>query len=154
MEARHGTTRDHRRFEIDVTDVDGGVEESVSLAAQHPSESEGTWCALSPIVCIWATAFGCPTGLCDADEPPLSSESPTGEPRRADIGSPWPIAFIKPRSATPGGVHPQAPRAADRKLNKQRIHSLTSSSSTSITPPLNNWPPAEPVQQLVMHTPR
>ena len=117
-----------RRFEIDVTNVDGGVYESVSLrVAQHPSESEA-YCVVRVIAYCLHLGDGVrmsKSGLCDADEPPLSSESLTGEPRLwVDIGSPSADRLHKAskRYARVVVYTHKRPELLIDKLNKQRIH--------------------------------
>ena len=80
------------RFNIDISDVDANVYESVSLrVAQHPSESDA-YCVCRVIAyCLhlgdgvdWSKA-----GLCAGEDPALMSESLTGQMELwIDIGSP------------------------------------------------------------------
>ncbi len=116
------------RFNIDISDVDANVYESVSLrVAQHPSESDA-YCVCRVIAyCLhlgdgidWSKA-----GLCDADEPALKAESLTGDMQLwIDIGSPSAERLHKASKRVPRVVvytH-KRPELLVAKLTNQRIH--------------------------------
>ena len=116
------------RFNIDISDVDANVYESVALrVAQHPSESD-VYCICRVIAyCLhigdgidWSKA-----GLCDGDEPALKAESLTGEMKLwIDIGSPSADRLHKASKRVPRVVvytH-KRPELLLAKLSNQSIH--------------------------------
>ena len=116
------------RFNIDVSDVDANVYESLSLrVAQHQSESDA-YCVCRVIAyCLhlgdgidWSKA-----GLCNGDEPALKGESLTGDMQLwIDIGSPSAERLHKASKRAPRVVvytH-KRPELLIAKLTNQRIH--------------------------------
>ena len=116
------------RFEIDVSDVDANIYEHVSLrVAQHPSESEA-YCVARVIAYCLHLGDGIElskAGLCDADEPALSSVTLTGEMTLwVDIGSPSAERLHKASKRVERVVvytHKKPEHLID-KLSKERIH--------------------------------
>ena len=116
------------RFNIDISDVDANVYESVSLrVAQHPSESDA-YCVCRVIAYCLHLGDGIDwskSGLCDADEPALKAESLTGDMQLwIDIGSPSAERLHKASKRVPRVVvytH-KRPELLVAKLVNQRIH--------------------------------
>ena len=78
-------------FEIDLSDADRGVYETLALrVARHPSESDEFLIARVLAYCLeYQEGIEFSRGLCDADDPPISVRDLTGALRAwIDVGTP------------------------------------------------------------------
>ena len=90
-------------FDIELSDVDRGVYEALSLkVAQHPSESDTYLVTRVLAYCLeYTEGIGFTLGLSDADEPPIAVTDLTG--RRVatiEVGTPDPARLHKATKAT------------------------------------------------------
>ena len=91
-----------RRFELDVSDVDRGVYETVDLrAAQHPSETDAYLVTrVLAFALEWREALTFGKGLGDPEEPAVWERDATGRVRLwVDVGTPAPDRLHKASKA-------------------------------------------------------
>jgi uncharacterized protein YaeQ len=114
-------------FDIQLSDVDRGVYESLSFkAAQHPSESEEYLIARVLAYCLeYREGIAFSKGLAQPDEPAIMVRDLTGTPQVwIEIGAPDADRLHKASKATPRVVvytHKDAARLA-QQLAGARIH--------------------------------
>ena len=117
-----------RRFEIELSDVDAGVYDNLSLrVAQHPSETDAFLLCRIIAYCLHAGdgVAMAKAGLCDADEPALLAKDLTGQLLLwVDIGAPAAARLHKASKLARRVVvycH-KRPEQLLHKLRGQRIH--------------------------------
>jgi uncharacterized protein YaeQ len=114
-------------FEIQLSDVDRGVYESLSFkAAQHPSEASEFLVARVLAYCLeYRAGIAFSKGLAEPDEPALTVRDLTGALQAwIEVGSPDAARLHKAAKASPRVViytH-KDPRQLLRQLSGERIH--------------------------------
>ena len=118
-------------FEIDLSDVDRNVYESLTLkVAQHPSETEEYLLARVLAYCLeYREGIAFSKGLAEPDEPPVVVRDLTGALRVwVEIGNPDAARLHKASKASPRVVvytH-KDPEQLKRSLAGERIHKIES----------------------------
>ena len=117
-----------RRFELEISDVDAGVYETLSLrVAQHPSETDAFMLCRVIANCLHLGdgAVMSKAGLCEADEPALMAKDLTGQILLwLDVGTPAAERLHKASKLAPRVVvytH-KKPELLLGKLRGARIH--------------------------------